>query len=67
MDELSRDSNSLAVVLKEAANVAANAASIFTPAEDIMMKIFVLVAKVFKCRVGRYEVQLARQKRKLHR
>ena len=63
MDELSRDSNSLAVVLNEAAN----AASIFTPAEDIMMKIFVLVAKVFKCRVGRYEVQLARQKRKLHR
>ena len=63
MDELSRDSNSLAVVLKEAAN----AASIFTPAEDIMMKIFFLVAKVFKFRMGRYEVQLARQKRKLHR
>ena len=59
MDELSSDSNSLAVALNEAAN----AASIFTPAEDIMMKIFVLVAKVFKLRVGIYEVQLARQKR----
>ena len=59
MDELSRDSNSLAVVLKEAAN----AASIFTPAEDVMMKIFALVANVIKFRIGRYEVQLARQKK----
>ena len=59
MDELSSDSNSLAVALNEAAN----AASIFTPAEDIMMKIFFLLAKVFKLRVGIYEVQLARQKR----
>ena len=59
MDELSSDSNSLAVALNEAAN----AASIFTPAEDIIMRIFAKVADVSKLRVGIYEVQLARQKR----